>query len=75
MTILGGLHMTESLLETYARLRNNIKEARESFEKMPNDSNNSMLKIHINIYQDFCMTFTENMMKAVGQTVDEVKYM
>jgi hypothetical protein len=67
--------MTESLLETYARLRSNINEARERFEKEPNDSNNSMLKIHINIYQDFCMTFTDNMMNAVSQTIDEVKYM
>lgn len=65
----------ESLTETYIRLKKNVYEAREAFEKEQSASNNNMLKLHTSIYQDFCVTFTENMMNAVGQTMDEVKYM
>ena len=67
--------MTESLFETYLRLGANVEEARERFEKDQSEANNTMLKLHISIYQDFCCAFTENMMRAAQQTLDEVKYM
>ena len=67
--------MTESLFDTYLRLGANVKEARARFEKEQTEVTNNMLKLHISIYQDFCCAFTENMMKAVSQTVDDVKYM
>jgi hypothetical protein len=71
--------MTESLLETYARLKRNIAEAKAKLESEPGPMNNqktiNLLKIHTEIYYDFCATFTENIMKAMGQTIDEVRYM
>jgi hypothetical protein len=67
--------MTESLFETYLRLGANVKEARARFEKEQSEANNTMLKLHISIYQDFCCTFTENMMAAAYKTVEDTKYM
>ena len=71
--------MTESLIETYTRLKRNIAEAKAKLESEPGTMNNqntiNLLKIHTQIYYDFCATFTENMMKAAGQTIDEVQYM
>lgn len=67
--------MTESLFDTFLRLGKNVEEARARFEKEQTEANNAMLKLHISIYQDFCCAFTENIMKAVHATVEEVKYM
>ena len=67
--------MTESLFDTFLRLSTNVEEARARFEKEQTEANNTMLKLHISIYQDFCCAFTENMMKAASATVEEVRYM
>lgn len=71
--------MTESLIETYARLKRNVAEAKAKLESEPGPMNNqstiNLLQIHTNIYYDFCATFTENMMKAAAQTIDEAQYM
>ena len=67
--------MTESLIETYARLKKNMSEAQTKVNKDPSIKNKEWLSLMTRVYYDFCATFTENMMSAIGQTVDEVKFM
>lgn len=67
--------MTESLFDTYARLKRNVIEAKETFEKEPTATNDRVLSINIKAYKDFCVLFTENVFNAVGQTIDEVRYL
>ena len=67
--------MTESLLDTFLRLSANMKEARDRFNKEPTEANNTLLKLHVSVYQDFCCIFTEKMMRTTAQMMDEVKYM
>lgn len=66
--------MTESLFETYARLKKNVIEATETFEKEPTATNAHMRDLTVKAFKDFCVIFTENMMNAVGQTMDEAKF-
>ena len=67
--------MTESLFDTYVRLKKNVLEAAEAFDKEPSATKANVRDLNIKAFQDFCILFTENMMNAVGQTVDEVKFL
>ena len=67
--------MTESLFETYVRLKKNVLEATEDFNKAPTASKAQMRDLTVKAFKDFCVLFTENMMNAVGQTVDEVRFL
>ena len=66
--------MTESLFETYVRLKKNVIEATETFDKEPSAANAQMRDLNVKAFKDFCIIFTENMMSAIGQTIDEVKF-
>lgn len=67
--------MTESLFETYIRLKKNVIEATEAFDKEPTAMRAQMRDLTIKAFKDFCVLFTENMMNAVGQTVDEARFL
>ena len=67
--------MTESLLDTYVRLKKNVIEATETFNKEPTAAKARVRDITVKAYKDFCVLFTENMLNAVGQTIDEVRYL
>lgn len=67
--------MKESLFETYRRLCKNVSDAKASVEEDPSLKNKEWLRLMTNIYYDFCVTFTENMMAAVEKTVEDTKYM
>ena len=67
--------MTESLLDTYARLKKNVIESTEDFDKAPTATKAQLRDLNIKAFKDFCVLFTENMMNAVGQTIDEVRYL
>ncbi len=67
--------MTESLFQTYARLKKNVLEASEAFEKEPTATAAQLRDLNVKAFKDFCVLFTENMMNAVGQTIDEAKYL
>ena len=66
--------MTESLFETYIRLKKNVLEATETFDNDPSATNASIRDLSIKAFTDFCIIFTENIMNAVGQTTDEVQF-
>ena len=67
--------MKESLFDTYIRLKKNVLEATETFDKEPSAVKASVRDLNIKAFQDFCILFTENMMTAVGQTIDEVRFL
>ena len=67
--------MKESLLETYHRLRRNVRDAKVRVEEDPSLKNKEWLMLMTNIYYDFCTTFTENSMAAAEKTVEDSKYM
>lgn len=67
--------MTESLFDTYVRLKRNVIESSEKFNKEPTAANDRVLGINVKAYKDFCVLFTENIFSAVGQTIDEVRYL
>ena len=66
--------MKESLFETYVRLKKNVIEATELFDKEPTAANARMRDLTMKAFKDFCIIFTENMMSAAGQTMDEVRF-
>ena len=66
--------MTESLFETYTRLKKNVLEATETFNKEPTATNANIRDLSIKAFKDFCIIFTENMMNAAGATIDEVRF-
>lgn len=67
--------MTESLLQTYIRLKKNVLESSEAFEKDPTSTSAQLHDLNVKAFKDFCVLFTENIMSTVGQTIDEVKYL
>ena len=67
--------MSKSLFETYVRLNKNVIEAAEAFDKEPTATNAQMRDLTTKAFKDFCVLFTENMMNAIGQTIDEVKFL
>jgi hypothetical protein len=67
--------VTESLFDTYVRLKKNVIEATETFEKEQTATNARMRDLTIKAFKDFCVLFTENMMTAVGQTIDEARFL
>lgn len=67
--------MAESLVDTYARLKRNIAEAKAKVEKDPSIKNMEWLRLMTDIYYDFCATFTEQMIKSMAIITDEVRYM
>ena len=67
--------MTESLFQTYVRLKKNVLESSEAFEKDPSAQSARLRDLNIKAFKDFCILFTENMMSAIGQTIDEAKYL
>ena len=67
--------MTESLFETYIRLKKNVIEATEAFDNEQTAAKAQVRDLTVKAFKDFCVLFTENMMNAVGQTIDEVKFL
>lgn len=67
--------MTESLIETYARLKRNIEEAQAKVDVDPSIKNKEWHRLMVKIYYDFCATFTENILSAISQTTDAVQFM
>ena len=67
--------MTESLFDTYVRLKKNVVEATEAFNNEPTATSAQMRDLNIKAFKDFCVLFTENMMNAAGQTIDEVRFL
>ena len=67
--------MDEFLTDTYARLKQNMANAKAKLISEPTEDNNIIFKRHFEIYTDFCCTFTENMLNAIKRTINDVEYM
>lgn len=67
--------MKESLVETYARLKRNLQEATEAYNKNKSVNNETMLNLHRTIFNDFCVVFTEHMLEAAGKVIEATDHM
>lgn len=67
--------MNESLVNTYVRLKRNVTDAKAKVAEDPSIKNMDWFRLTTNTYYDFCATFTENILSAISQTTDEIRYL